>query len=82
MRMLSSKLQPGYLTNLDYFRARIPKDVGFEPFGELTHCYKVKKGIVSSATNASLGLYVLSFRCHTIIEIPKYAPKFFGTSWL
>ncbi|KAK2187191.1 hypothetical protein NP493_176g03011 [Ridgeia piscesae] len=43
MKILSSKLQPGYLTNLDDFTARIPKDVGFRPFGELMHSYKVKK---------------------------------------
>jgi len=46
MKILSSKLQPGYLTNLDDFTARIPKDVGFRPFGELMHSYKVKKGMV------------------------------------
>ncbi len=44
MKMLSEKLQPGFLTNRDEFIALLAKEANFKPYGELMKAYKITKG--------------------------------------
>jgi len=43
MASLSEYLQPGFITNINDFTARIPKEAAFKPYGEMIHSYKVHK---------------------------------------
>nr|CAG4634801.1 EOG090X06NC [Alona affinis] len=42
---IASKLQPGFMTNLDEFLALLNKEESFRPPGELLHTYSVNKGL-------------------------------------
>jgi len=41
MRIVASKLQPGFLSNRDEFISSINKDGGFRPYGDLIHSYDI-----------------------------------------
>ena len=41
---MATKLQPGFMTNLDDFLSSVDKEETFKPFGELISTYTINSG--------------------------------------